>query len=81
MGAPSSSSHDVALDRGVAHGRRRALLWWTSRSLRAHTGLPSGRVVYSDTGAEEVVEKPLRSQRYGLVGRPDYLLVEEAGKR
>lgn len=59
-----------------------ALLWWTSRSLRARTGLPGGKVLYSDTGAEEAVEQPLRSHRYGLVGRPDYLLVrEEKGQK
>ncbi len=59
-----------------------ALLWWTSRSLRARSGLPGGRVLYSDTGAEEAVETPLRSRRYGLVGRPDYLLVrEEKGRK
>jgi len=59
-----------------------ALLWWMSRSLRARTGLPSGSVLYSDTGMEERVEEALRSQRYGLVGRPDYLLVrEEKGQK
>lgn len=59
-----------------------ALLWWTSRSLRIRTGLSGGRVLYSDTGAEVAVEKPLRSHRYGLVGRPDYLLVrEEKGQK
>ena len=59
-----------------------ALLWWVSRSLRARTGLPGGRVLYSDTGIEQTLEAPLRSHRYGLVGRPDYLLVrEEKGQK
>lgn len=50
-----------------------ALLLW-GRRLRAGTGLPGGEVVYSDTGAREELEKPLVSRRYGLVGKPDYLL-------
>lgn len=54
-----------------------ALLWLGQRRRRA-TGLPTGEVVYSDTGAWEKVEAPLRSRRYGLVGRPDYL-VKTAG--
>ncbi len=59
-----------------------ALLWWMGRSVRVRTGLPRGSVLYSDTGAEEAVEAPLRSHRYGLVGRPDYLLVrEEKGRK
>jgi CRISPR-associated exonuclease Cas4 len=59
-----------------------ALLWWVSRSLRTRMGLPGGRVLYSDTGVEQTLEAPLRSWRYGLVGRPDYLLVrEEKGQK
>lgn len=38
------------------------------------TGLPAGEVVYSDTGQWEKQEQPLISRRYGLVGRPDYLV-------
>src|SRR5262245_12067698 len=55
-----------------------ALLVWFGRRRRRATGLPTGEVVYSDTGAWEKVEEPLRSRRYGLVGRPDYL-VKAAG--
>lgn len=55
------------------------LLWgWAKRTHEA-TGLPVGKVVYSDTGAEESVEAPLISRRYGLVGRPDYLIHTEVG--
>lgn len=46
---------------------------------RAQTGLPVGKVVYSDTGAWETPEKPLLSRRYGLVGKPDYLVRVQAG--
>ena len=38
------------------------------------TGLPAGEVVYSDTGQWEKQEQPLNSRRYGLVGRPDYMV-------
>ncbi len=55
------------------------LAWWLGRRLRAETGLPiQARVVYSDTGAWEKVEKPLFARRYLLTGKPDYL-VEENG--
>jgi CRISPR-associated exonuclease Cas4 len=55
-------------------------------------GLPSGTLLYSDTGmpvgriapvtvsAEGLKqERPLRSERFGLVGRPDYLIKTEQG--
>jgi CRISPR-associated exonuclease Cas4 len=54
-----------------------ALRW--SRRKREQTGLPRGRVVYTDTGAWDRCEKPLFSKRYLLTGRPDYL-VEERGR-
>jgi CRISPR-associated exonuclease Cas4 len=58
-----------------------AYILWHSRRLRAQTGLPAGEVVYTDTGAWETVEQPLLSRRYGLVGRPDYLVrVRERGQ-
>ena len=49
-------------------------LLWLGRRTRETTGLPLGEVIYSDTGAEEAVEAAMISRRYGLVGRPDYLL-------
>ena len=57
-------------------------LWrWGSRQRRA-TGVPAGAVVYSDTGAEQAAPKPLISRRYGLIGKPDYLVeVTEQGRR
>jgi CRISPR-associated exonuclease Cas4 len=49
---------------------------------QARTGLPSGKVVYSDTGAWRRVEKPLRSRRHGIVGKPDYLVeIDDGGRR
>jgi CRISPR-associated exonuclease Cas4 len=57
-----------------------ALLWWGRRT-RAATGLPAGEVVYSDTGLWQEVQQPLLSRRYGLVGRPDYLVQIKEGRR
>jgi len=58
-----------------------ALYLWGRRRQRA-TGLPLGRVAYSDTGAEQAVTQPLISRRYGLVGKPDYLIeTTHAGRR
>jgi CRISPR-associated exonuclease Cas4 len=48
------------------------LLW--GRRHRMSAGIPSGEIVYSDTGEWQKQEKPLLSRRYGLVGRPDYLV-------
>jgi CRISPR-associated exonuclease Cas4 len=53
------------------------LFWQASRQHRA-TGLPSGRVIYTDTRQWGKVEKPLFDPISGLTGRPDYL-VEQQG--
>ena len=63
-----------------------------AKRMDARSGLPAGRLVYSDTGyavgklGELVtdeqgrkVERPLFSKQYDLVGRPDYL-VETDGR-
>jgi CRISPR-associated exonuclease Cas4 len=58
------------------------LLLWLAARAREETGLPAGEIISSDTGALEKVDRPLISRRYGLVGRPDYLVqVEEAGRK
>ncbi len=50
-----------------------------ARQQRVRAGLPYGaRIIYADTGAWQQVERPLISRRYGLVGKPDYI-VEEGG--
>jgi len=38
------------------------------------SGLPTGEVIYADSEAWQRVEKSLISRRYGLVGRPDYIM-------
>lgn len=47
--------------------------------MRRATGLPSGRVVYADTGDWHPPEKPLFSATYRLTGKPDYLVETRAG--
>jgi CRISPR-associated exonuclease Cas4 len=54
------------------------VLWLASRQRRA-SGLPAGRVVYSDVDRWGAVEKPLYDPISGLTGKPDYL-VEENGR-
>ena len=50
-------------------------LFLSARKKRAQTGLPYGaRIVYADTGAWKKVERPLFSRRYGLTGKPDYIV-------
>ena len=55
------------------------LLLWLGRRQRQSSGLPAGTVVYQDTEEMEAPERPLRSRRYGLVGRPDYLVQTREG--
>ncbi len=50
------------------------VLWWLARRGRAASGLPAGRVVYVDSRRWRQPPQPLRAPRYGLVGRPDYLV-------
>jgi CRISPR-associated exonuclease Cas4 len=54
------------------------LLWLSSRQRRG-LGLPAGRVLYADTGAERRVEQPLYADDLLLVGRPDYLVESAEG--
>ncbi len=52
------------------------VLWLWARRGRAVGGLPSGQLVYVDTGAWQRNEKPLFSNTYQLTGKPDYLVRE-----
>jgi CRISPR-associated exonuclease Cas4 len=56
-------------------------LWLQRRSRQLHQrlGLPQGEIVYSDTGTWQAISEPLLSRRYGLVGKPDYLVVIKMG--
>lgn len=46
----------------------------SARRQRVASGLPAGRVVYVDDRDWRRPPEPLRTERYGLVGRPDYLM-------
>lgn len=54
------------------------ILLWQSRRQRVQSGLPGGRVIYTDTGAWGKLEKALVAEDLGLVGKPDYLV--QSGK-
>jgi len=54
------------------------VLLWLSKRQRQESGLPAGRVIYSDTRAWGKVEKPFYDAMLGLTGKPDYL-VEQNG--
>ncbi|HMQ31367.1 MAG TPA: Dna2/Cas4 domain-containing protein [Chloroflexaceae bacterium] len=41
---------------------------------RRRTGLPWGRVLADDVGAGRALQRPLYARRFGLTGRPDYLI-------
>ncbi len=45
-----------------------------ARRQRHTTGLPAGRVIYTDTGGWGKLEKPLYDPALHLAGKPDYLL-------
>lgn len=51
-------------------------LWFALRSgrRRRRTGLPSGELVYADTGDWSAVAQPYFSPRHRLTGKPDYLV-------
>ena len=50
------------------------LLLWLARQARARSGLPQGRVIYSDTGGWGRPERSLFSRHHALTGKPDYLV-------
>ncbi|MGD2178939.1 MAG: Dna2/Cas4 domain-containing protein, partial [Anaerolineae bacterium] len=50
------------------------ILLWLARRGRVQSGLPEGRLVYTDTGGWHRPERPLCSRRLQLTGKPDYLV-------
>jgi CRISPR-associated exonuclease Cas4 len=50
------------------------ILFWLVRGRQKASGLPGGRIIYSDTQHWKPVEKPLYDPALGLTGRPDYLI-------
>lgn len=55
------------------------LLWFLATRAQRATGLPTGRVIYTDAGGWGRLEKPLFSRELQLTGKPDYL-VNERGR-
>ncbi len=56
-----------------------ALLLALAIWLRRTTGIPWAPIRYTDTRAWQPVERSLVSQRYSLVGKPDYIVETRAG--
>ena len=52
-----------------------ALAWW----LRRGTGVPWAPLHYDDASGWQRLPRPLVSQRYGLVGKPDYVIQTRHG--
>ena len=50
------------------------ILFTISRRLALKTGIPDGRIIYSDPGVWKKTQKPLYDSNIGLTGRPDYLI-------
>lgn len=50
------------------------LMWANARRRLLKSGILEGRIVYQDTDRRRNVERPLVSHRYGLSGKPDYLV-------
>lgn len=53
------------------------LVFWQARRQRRKAGLPSGKVIYTDTSNWGKVQKPLYDSRLGITGRPDYLVEQD----
>jgi CRISPR-associated exonuclease Cas4 len=49
-------------------------LFWQASQRRKSTGLPGGRIIYTDTRAWGAVDKPLYDPVSGLTGKPDYIV-------
>lgn len=49
-------------------------LFWLAHRRQRDSGLPAGRVIYSDTRGWGPVEKPLYDAELRLTGKPDYLV-------
>jgi CRISPR-associated exonuclease Cas4 len=50
------------------------ILLWLARGRQKASGLPGGRIIYTDAQHWKPVEKPLYDPGLGLTGRPDYLI-------
>ncbi|MGB3701031.1 MAG: CRISPR-associated protein Cas4 [Anaerolineales bacterium] len=55
------------------------LLFWISTRQRRSTGLPAGRLIYSDHKQWGKVEAPLYDPTYNLTGKPDFIVESNRG--
>ncbi|MEM7130919.1 MAG: PD-(D/E)XK nuclease family protein [Chloroflexota bacterium] len=56
-------------------------LMWQSRKMRLRSGLPVGTIIYSDTNEWQKQEEPIISRKFGIVGKPDYLVTLKKGRQ
>ncbi len=54
-----------------------ALVFWQAGRKRRSSGLPAGKVIYTDSTNWGKLQKPLYDSRLGLTGRPDYLVEQD----
>ena len=50
------------------------LAWARAEAHIVQSGIPGGRIVLQDTDRRRPLTRPLVSERYGLIGKPDYLV-------
>ena len=55
------------------------MLWFISKKNLASTGIPAGKIIYSDDGSWIPLEEPLFSEELNIVGRPDYVVSKADG--
>lgn len=53
------------------------VLFWQANRTRQATGLPGGRLIYTDTRGWGKLERPLYDAALGLTGKPDYLVQQD----
>ena len=57
-----------------------ALLVWARAGRKiARSGIPKGHLIFQDADRRRQLHRPLVSLRYGLAGKPDYLVETTAG--
>ena len=56
------------------------ILFWQAGRQRKASGLPGGRIIYTDTRQWGPVEKPLYDPALNLTGKPDYLVMQSNGQ-
>jgi len=53
------------------------LLFIIARTLARRSGIPAGRIIYTDHGQWQRTSKPLYDAEVGLTGKPDYLIQKD----